>query len=951
MKVTRHFLGWDEPLTTKVRRFLVHDDPPPIVDLQDVFIVAPTAHAGRRLKEALALYCSSKNASLLSAEVVTPSFFFRNDTESLNEASQPVIRALWAKLLVSLELTQFPSFFSAKSYEQDFFWGMRTGEMIQNLRSTISDGGFTIAKLAAEKGAELEEADRWKDLAAIEKLFLAALKEMKLADPLESKIARAAEPVLPPSAKRVIIACVPDPSLLAIKALECISRKIPVDVLVSAPESCTNLFDEWGRPVTEKWKDGLVEFADAQRDIILAGSPSSQSEKAIEQIAAVQSSFGPADIAVGVPDISVAPFLETHLMERGIKAFNPAEILLSSHPVYTLIECYSQLVTEGSYDALRSFLRHTAVLDFLSDTENVTAVKLLTELDEFQNQFMPAAVEDMFAGLSGKENEDFESAAKAVAYVSRLIAEFRKTAPVTALRAFLQEIYDRRKLDPENTADAEFEEAAGLADECIREVEDSSFLQIGLDGRQVMQILLESMAGRKYQPGREDSEIDLEGWLELPWNNASVLIVTGMNEGIVPETRVSDVFLPDSLRSKLQLRDAAARFARDIFLMRILVESRRKEGRTSFICGKTTVSGDPLMPSRLLFRCVDSDLPSRAAALFGKFNESRHAPHSSVTFLLNPVPPADVPEEDLNIKRMSVTSFRSYLDCPFRFYLKYVLGMGPLDDLKREMDGMDFGTMVHTALQHMTMDGRMKKSSDPAALFKFLSGEVDKWMSARFRSPLSLPLVIAAESAKQRLRRFSEVQARLVTEGWETIETEKKFRMEMHGITVTGKIDRIDRNSGTGVLRVIDYKTSDKGDGPEKTHLGAVRDCTPDWAKVTADDKEKRWMDLQLPLYALMLDREKGESSKIEAAYINLPKAVSDTGVLAWESMHPALLESAENCAGQVIKSVKEFRFWPPSSRTLYDDEFAQLFMDDVENCVDVKAFEKFLDKMRKTAS
>ena len=61
-------------------------------------------------------------------------------------------------------------------------------------------------------------------------------------------------------------------------------------------------------------------------------------------------------------------------------------------------------------------------------------------------------------------------------------------------------------------------------------------------------VLSELLAAQTYVSRREDAALDLEGWLELPWHPASSLVVTGMNEGAVPDGRVDDPFLPDSLR-------------------------------------------------------------------------------------------------------------------------------------------------------------------------------------------------------------------------------------------------------------------------------------------------------------------------------------------------------------------------------------------------------------------
>jgi ATP-dependent helicase/nuclease subunit B len=176
------------------------------------------------------------------------------------------------------------------------------------------------------------------------------------------------------------------------------------------------------------------------------------------------------------------------------------------------------------------------------------------------------------------------------------------------------------------------------------------------------------------------------------------MIVTGMNDGFVPDGHLSDVFLPDTLRKQLGLRCDADRLARDAYLMRGLIESHRDDGRVCFLVSKTGATRDPLKPSRLLFRCSDAELVQRARQLFGDPEDEQDSYPPTISFRLQANPPADIRADRLTPGRLSVTQFRDYLTCPFRFYLKVILGMEALDDEKVEMDALDFGSLVHEVL-------------------------------------------------------------------------------------------------------------------------------------------------------------------------------------------------------------------------------------------------------------
>ena len=280
---------------------------------------------------------------------------------------------------------------------------------------------------------------------------------------------------------------------------------------------------------------------------------------------------------------------------------------------------------------------------------------------------------------------------------------------------------------------------AEAIDTALRRLSQGPLTALGLDKESALELLLWSLGRESYYPEPEEAIIDLEGWLELPWNDAPFLIVTGMNDGKVPDSRPADVFLPDTLRRQLNLRHDEDRLARDAYLMTSLIESRRGQGRVCFIVGKTGATGDVLKPSRLLFQCSDAELPRRAERLFGTPPEARAGHPSSISFRLEAVPPPDVPAENLELKRISVTAFRDYLDCPFRYYLKHVLGMEALDDQKMELDAMDFGSLVHDTLHEMALNEEMRRCEDVDRLQEFLCAKAADWVTETVRPLAAAP--------------------------------------------------------------------------------------------------------------------------------------------------------------------------------------------------------------------
>src|SRR5206468_3131417 len=151
----------------------------------------------------------------------------------------------------------------------------------------------------------------------------------------------------------------------------------------------------------------------------------------------------------------------------------------------------------------------------------------------------------------------------------------------------------------------------------------------------------------------------------------------------------ADAFLPDRLRCELGVLHNERRFARDAYAASVLAHSR-KELRV--IAARRDTKRDPLQPSRLLFACPDDVLIRRAQRLFG----DNKTPTAARRMLLAPNVPIlkkslfEVPQPEISgemLERISVTRFKTYLACPYRYYLRHVRKLETVDDQARELDG------------------------------------------------------------------------------------------------------------------------------------------------------------------------------------------------------------------------------------------------------------------------
>ncbi len=940
MTTTRHFIGWDRHATEAVCDFLIPTEPTDLVDLSETLIVVPTRQASRRLRESMSSYCATKGSTLLSVQVCVPNAFFRPEQQAdYNETNALLTRSIWSNILQNSDSNDFPTLFPA-TIERNQIWAERSGDALQSLRETLADGGHTIQSVFENNEETLEEAERWHDLALAEQLYLKHVNILGYEDAVLRKIKKSKKPTIPDGIKRIVVASVPDPSLLMISALNILQKTIPIDILILAPEKISSFFDGWGRPIPENWINKLIDIPDAENSVLLAGTAKSQINLAIQSIAKETERFGPSDIAIGVPDRNVIPFLETSLTEMGLNAFDPADKYLKDHPIFGLLDLFISLHTTRRYTDLRNLTRHPDMLAYLQ-VHNIGSTALLTELDTYQNKYLPTYIEDLERetverGQWTAEGNDQSLSAKdaMLLLLHPLLNLFDTLTPDEAIRTLLQTIYKNRLLSSKNSSDQAFTAAGEKVTEILREFADCNDTHKGAKPRVSISILLKTLSEQTYHADRDDSQIDLEGWLELPWNNAPFMIVTGMNEGCVPDGHLSDMFLPDSLRHQLKLRNDAARLARDAYLMSLLIETRRAKGKTIFITGKTSTAGDPLKPSRLLFRCSQADLVPRAKKLFATIEERDIHHASTISFKLNPTPRTRYPEttnENKSITHLSVTAFKSYLNCPFRFYLSNVMRMRALDDSKREMDAMDFGSMIHAALQRMG-ESDIWKNENANTIADFLITEADNFIKHQFSSPPPIPVQIARDSARQRLRQAAHIQVELTRSGWDIIRAESRYEMSINDMSIRGTIDRVDQNRDTGAIRIIDYKTSDREITPLKAHIANQNKTHPEFAQLEIENKNRRWIDLQLPLYLMLLKTDGLSSDSTELAYFNLPKSISQTGIQTWDNWNQSLLTSANTCAKTIIEKIQDRVFWPPIENIKYDN-FEKLFSASPAEC------------------
>lgn len=924
--IPRHFLTWDRPWLPQVVAWLADgwDGKGPL-DLSGLLAVVPTRQSGRRLREALAEFAGERGQAVFAPRVVTPEVLVEPvEREPVATRLESILT--WTEVLRTAELDALRSVFPLDPPEQDFAWALGLAQELNRLQVALAGAGLRLAEVVARAGPNFVETGRWEDLAELEARHVALLARNGRRDPHHARIEAAGQAWHETDVTRVVALATPELPALACRRLQALAARTRVEIVVFAAETERDSFDEWGRPSVERWESRRLTIPHFEQRVHLCADPAAQAERVARAVVEYPAPDGA--VGVGVADPEIAPLLENELRRRRQPVFDPEGRPLRGSGLHRLLASLAALARDPTFEAVEALARCPDFIACLSAAANdgFSTVDWLDGLDELRSRHLPADLEAALARAQHRPR--FARVASGLETMARLRERLAGPDFAATIIAVLQEIFAARGTQEILAADPQWEEAAAGWAEIVRECRELASRYDRLTAAEWWELALRLFSERRVAETKPPGALELQGWLELLWEPARHLVVAGMNDGSVPEAIVDNTFLPEGLRARLGLETNASRQARDAYILQAISASR-SGGRLDLVLGKTSAAGDPLRPSRLLLKCDDDVLPERIRWLF----RAAPLPAANAPWTRSwKLRPRDVPPPG----SVAVTALRRYLACPFRFYLRTVLGMDTVDPLKSEMDAFDFGTLCHGALEQIGRRPELRDATDPATLRAALWSLLDGAVRERYGDDLALPLVVQVESARQRLGRLAELQAGERAAGWTIVEVERPFEVEIAGLRVRGKIDRIDRQADSGMVRVIDYKTSDRPVTAAAAHLRPVRaaEQLPDWAWFEHEGRPHTWTDLQLPLYLRALAVE--FPGRPACGYFNLPKAVGETTLAMWDDYTPELHSAAQVCAEGVCAAIREGVFWPPNTGIPPErDECAALFHHGVEESID----------------
>ena len=277
------------------------------------------------------------------------------------------------------------------------------------------------------------------------------------------------------------------------------------------------------------------------------------------------------------------------------------------------------------------------------------------------------------------------------------------------------------------------------------------------------------------------------GLLEARLQRADLVVLGGLNEGVWPTAPAPDPWLPPKIRAALGMPTLEARiglaahdFASALGAPEVLITRARRDSKS------------PTVASRFLMRlqAMSGGLP-------------RDVQLERLTRALDdPGPPQPVnqpapsPPAEQRPERISVTAVDRLKADPFAFYAQAILRLRVLDPVDADHTAAWKGAAVHKVFEEwLRNDNCAPDRLRPRAEQLLRDGAIHPMLRA-----LWAPRLLEAIDWIADMERENQAAGRLPLKAEVTGET------VLGGITVHGRVDRIDRLPDSG-LAIIDYKT------------------------------------------------------------------------------------------------------------------------------------------------
>jgi len=189
--------------------------------------------------------------------------------------------------------------------------------------------------------------------------------------------------------------------------------------------------------------------------------------------------------------------------------------------------------------------------------------------------------------------------------------------------------------------------------------------------------------------------------------------------------------------------------------------------------------------------------------------------------------------------KISATALNRYIACSLQFFYTDILRVRSVSEIEPTISHRSLGNIFHKLLDELhhqninIADTNFKSEAE-----KIYANILNDYDITRY----SKRSKFIAESSFDIIDSMIIIERKRLLAGYKILETETSYEAELDGIKLYGKIDRVDYNSNTDVIELIDYKFK-KDDKIKKSIILSI----------------DKYEDLQLPIYAYLYNQSKGK--------------------------------------------------------------------------------------------
>jgi hypothetical protein len=356
--------------------------------------------------------------------------------------------------------------------------------------------------------------------------------------------------------------------------------------------------------------------------------------------------------------------------------------------------------------------------------------------------------------------------------------------------------------------------------------------------------------------------LQLMGMLESRVLDFETLIISSVNEGILPSGKSNNSFIPYDVKLEVGLptyqeKDAVYTYhfyrliqrAKNVYIIYNNEVDTINGGEKSRFITQLEIEGVHNIKHRLVSPKnhkidVDPDHISKNEAIISKLR-------------------------DIAAKGFSPSSLASYIRNPMDFYYEKVLGIKEADDVEEIVAANTLGSIIHNTLEefYKPLEGKLLTKESLNTMMTKIDITVRKHFLDIYKQGniTKGKNLIIFEIAKRYVSNFLNLEMDSLKKGNTikiiSIESDLNIPLEVpelnFPIRLKGKVDRVDEYNG--VTRVIDYKTGKVEQN--KVQLEHWEDITTDYGKYSKS--------FQVLCYAFMMNHSKPFTNETEAGIIS----------------------------------------------------------------------------------